>query len=126
MTLRQKTVGIYCIGSEQVQIVLREGTGGDFYTVPERGGVPRIKIGADYGNWGSVLSALIHEATEFMMVRARCRFDPADDLGRDHSAYVFVMNHPQFSDTCARVADLLANCLPDVSREWKKWNAAKK
>ena len=45
--MTQVIVGVYTMGYEDVEIVLREGTGGEFYNCPGKGQIPRIKIGAD-------------------------------------------------------------------------------
>jgi len=119
--MKQVSVGVYEIGFEQCQLVLREGQGAEFYLVPGKGKVPRIKLGADYEKWESLLSCVIHEAMELVMFRHGCRFDPSADLSRDHSAYMFVMAHTDFSDVCATVAEFLASALPDLSAAWEKW-----
>ena len=118
--MKQEIVGIYEIGLDQIQLVIREGTGGEFYFVPEKGALGRIKVGAD-NSWHQVVSALMHEAFEMQMTRSHCRFDPAPDYGRDHSSYLFVMNHPMFSDITARVAAFMADSMPDLSRACSKW-----
>ena len=118
--LRQVVVGVFCIGAEEVQVVLRSGTGGEFWFIPEEGKIARIKIGADSA-WESVVASLLHEALEMQMARHHCRFDPSPDFGRDHSSYLFVMNHPQFSDIVARVGMFTSACLPEVGRAYRKW-----
>ncbi len=122
MKLKQKILGVYEFGYEQVQIVLREGTGAEFYFMPEKGSVPRIKIGCDYKEWRCIITILQHEALEFALTRLMCRYECAEDMSKDHSAYLFVMTHQQMSDACAKVADLMSNCLPDLAEAWKKWN----
>lgn len=124
--MKQKIVGSYYMGMTQVQIVLREGTGGEFYLNPERGHIPRIKIGADQPNWGDVIAILLHEATEMLMTCSHCRYAPAPDYANDHAGYLFVMNHCMFSDVTARVGELLALSLPDLSRAWTKWKKPKR
>ncbi len=121
--MKQKIIGIY-IGREQCQLVLREGTGGEFWVTPEKGSLPRIKVGAGEvgGTWKSVVDVLLHEALELQLYRLGCRFEPSDDMGRDHATYLFVLNHCQFSDAVARTGLLLAQCLPDLAREWRRWN----
>ncbi len=118
--MRQKIVGVYDMGLDQVQLVLREGEGGEFWFKPEDGHVPRIKVGAD-GEWKLVMSALLHEAMEMQMTRSHCRFNPAPDYGRDHSSYIFVMSHPIYSDIIARVAEFVSLCAPDLARAYKKF-----
>jgi hypothetical protein len=123
--MKQRIVGHYELGHQSVQLVLREGDGGEFYTVPERGKVPRIKVGADYTNWFRVVEVLHHEAMELALVMVGCRFQPAPDNGCDHTGYVFHMTHAQFSEASARTGQFMAAALPDLSRAWTKWGKGK-
>lgn len=117
--MKQIIVGTYGFGGEFVQVVLREGTGGDFYTNPELGSVPRVKIGADHGNW--------HEVFEFAYMRAGLRFSPMPSYPPYNSAdWLFIMDHQQFHNCTARCAELLQACVPDLAIAWKKWNQPKK
>ena len=118
--MKQKIIGVYYFGNEQIELVLREGTGGEFYATPEKGHIPRIKVGADK-EWQQVVSALVHEAFEFAALRNRGRYDPCGDFSNDHSSYLFVMTHPIFSDCCARVAELLTSAVPVLAHEWNAW-----
>lgn len=119
--MKQSIVGTYRLGDEYCQLVLRAGTGGDFYALPEHGHVPRMKVGADHELWGDVLAATIHEAMEFCLCRIKCRLYPQEDHGNDSLGYTFVMSHPDFSDVCGRVAWFLAEAVPDLSEAWRKW-----
>ncbi len=119
--MKQKIIGEYPLGSEYVQIVLREGNGGEFYAMPEHGHIARIKIGADYDTWEEVVSVLIHEVREMIYYRLRCRYEPNNDYSEDHGSYLFVLNHAQFSDACRREAQFLVACLPDISKVWRAW-----
>lgn len=119
--MKQRVVGVYEFGHEQVEVVLREGTGGEFYSIPEKGKVPRIKVGADCQAWDQVVTVLFHEAMELAAHREGCRFDRSDELSRDHCGYIFLMTHPQFSNCCARVGELASSCLPDLATKWKYW-----
>ena len=124
--MRQKIIGVFPCGFEDVELVLRSGNGAEFYNCPGRGEIARIKIGADVKEWRDVVSALVHEATEYTMNRLRCRFDRSYDMGNDASSYLFVLDHPTFSDCCARVATFLVEALPQLSREWDRWRKRKK
>lgn len=120
--MRQKIIGVFSCGFEDIELVLREGNGGEFFNAPGHGEIPSIKIGADVQEWKEVVSCLLHESMEFTMNRLKCRWDCSYDLGKDHSSYLFVLDHPTFSDCCARVADFLALSLPPLAREWPKFN----
>ena len=123
--MKQKIVGTYYIGFNQMQVVLREGTGGEFWHCPEDGAVPRMKIGADQERWEDMLSCLLHESTEFLYDQLRVRFGRSNDLSKDHSEYMFMFNHNELSHSCACLGEFLAACLPDVATAWKKWNRKK-
>jgi hypothetical protein len=119
--VKQKKVGTYHLGFEQVDLFLIEGYGGEFYCTPEPGSLPRIKIGADLGDFEDVLAVLFHEAFEMLLFRKGCRFNPDDVRTRDHSLYRFFMDHNQFSDICQKAAEFMDNAIPDVRKSWKKW-----
>lgn len=119
--MRQKIVGVFSFGFEDCQLVLREGTGGEFYNCPGKGEIPRIKIGADVKEWKDIVSVLLHEATEFSMNRLRCRYNRDYDMGFDHAGYMFILDHPTFSDCCARVGEFISLSLPTLAREWEKF-----
>jgi hypothetical protein len=124
--MRQKIVGTYRMGDDSVQLVLREGDGGDFYFQP--GDIPycRLKIGADVDEWWRVVAFVLHEAEEACIARICCRLSPDDEFGRDHATYVFLLRHEQFSDVCARAGMFLAACLPDLCKAWKQWHMGAK
>lgn len=123
--MKQEIVGVYPCGPEYVQLVLREGDGGEFWTMPEKGHICRIKVGADYDQWWRIVDVLMHEAMELAMMRICCRYEPAPDHSRDCGSYSFVMTHAQFSNANARAAMFVAAALPDLAKAWKKWRRRK-
>jgi hypothetical protein len=123
--LKQKIVGIFEFGYEQVQLVLREGTGGEFYMIPEAGSLPRIKVGAHdtAGEWGSCLATLLHEVFEFAMLRADARFSPDHRVEpKSHADYLFVMDHEKFQVCCAKSAEFLVKAVPALSAAFNAWH----
>lgn len=121
--MKQVIVGKYYIGPESVEIVLREGVGGEFYCTPEPGHIARIKIGGDCDWWREVVAILFHEAMELVYDRIGCRYYPASNMSRDSEAHLMVVHHREFSDACSRVADLISACIADLEKEWKKFNS---
>lgn len=120
--MKQKIIGIFPLGHCDVELVIREGTGGEFYCAPEPGKIPRIKVGVDDRKWSFVVGVLLHETMELVMAQLKYRYDQADDYGRDHSSYLFIMTHPQYSDVCARVGLFVSECLPKLTKAYKEWN----
>lgn len=119
--MKQKIIGVYPIGMSQVQLVLRGGTGGEYYVFPEKGSLARIKVGADQEQWRDVVGVLLHEAFEYTAMHLALRYAPAPDLSKDNGNYLFVMTHTQFSDVCARSGEFISCCLPDLGKAWDKW-----
>lgn len=123
--MKQVIVGTYDIGSERVELFLRQGDGGEFNAMPDRSGIAQIKIGADFPTWHDVVATLLHEALEFQMMQRGNRYSPAPDHAQDHSSYLFVMTHQQFSEVTARAGIFVAHCLPDLARAWNRWRKKK-
>lgn len=123
--MRQKIVGFFELGNEQVQVVLREGVGGEFWLEPGDIKCPRIKIGADQACWGDLVAVLDHEALEFTLTRMRRRYFTSMDYANDHGAYTFFLTHVEFAEVAARVAHFLVKCLPQMEKEWRKWRRKK-
>lgn len=119
--MRQKIIGTWYSGHEQIELVLREGTGGEFFCCPEKKHVPRIKIGGDYENWWEVVNCLLHEVVEFNLMRLSCRYEPLDHISKDLGAITFHMSHGQFSEAIARSAEYVVEAVPKLAIEWKKW-----
>lgn len=120
--MKQVVVGTYEMGWEMVELVLREGRGGEFYLLPGDINYARVKVGAD-NDWVSVVEVLLHEIAELASMRIQCRFAHSNEMARDHHAYLFVMNHPQFAEVQALTADYVCRCWDDFKEAHRKWGA---
>lgn len=123
--MKQIIIGEYTLALLQVQVVLREETGGEFYTSPVNGACPRIKIGAEYELWPDVVGVLTHEVMELFFAIRGGRYAPSNGLVNGSDRYLFVCDHNLFSEACGATGKFLAQCLPDVSRAWEKWPTRK-
>lgn len=119
--MNQIVIGTYELGYEKVELVLREGIGGEFYFIPGDINCPRIKIGADQDSLWKLVSILYHEVGELVLARLGCRYEPADQVGSDIHSYTFIISHVQFSNMCAMIADYVTRCLEDLTNAWSKW-----
>ncbi len=119
--MRQKRIGIYFLGRTEVEVFAREGNGGEFYFSPEKGHLPRMKIGMDYKDWGDVVEVVVHEAMEFCLDEMRTRYECSNDITQDHAAYLFVFQHKDLSEACSRVGQFVAEVLPDLSTAYRRW-----
>ena len=123
--MKQKIVGSYYAGNESVQLVLREGDGGEFYLTPERGALARIKIGADT-DWDCVFGVLFHEIFELLFERVNGRFYPSGDTSLSMGSFLFVVDHQVFGDICTRAAEFVGECVVDLKKEHSLWQKKKK
>ena len=121
-----KKIGQFDFGTRSVNLFWKEGTGGAFYMNHESDGQARIVLGVNERSWGAQVAVLLHEALELAMADHACRFNPAPDYSWDSANYLFVMNHPQFSEIVARVGLYVSNCLPALSQVYKAQNKRKK
>ncbi|MCM2276404.1 MAG: hypothetical protein NDI75_16620, partial [Candidatus Didemnitutus sp.] len=85
------------LGTEYVNLVARDGDGGELYTAAQGGHPARIKIGLD-DDWDDVAGTLLHEAMEFVMIRMELGYRPRTDWAGDNGATTFLMTHTQFSE----------------------------
>lgn len=122
--MKQKIIGSYICGYESVELILKEGYGGEVFFL-EKGSLALIKLGGDQ-DWESCFTALLHEVFELVLDRIKCRFAPCNDMSRSTSVYMFVVDHVDFSDVCAKVAEFIDACLSDLKKAHKLWNKKKK
>lgn len=121
--MKQVKIGTYAGRFSEIDIYLREGTGGEFYTYPEAGRLPRIKIGAySKSQWAEVVKVALHELMELHLLQVGARYSPNPDSSADSGNYLFVHNHTQFSEAIADTAYVLTSLLPDMTKAWKKFH----
>lgn len=119
--MKQVVVGTFQAGYENIQLVLRSGTGGEFFFLPDGEGCPRVKVGAD-GTWFQVFHWALHEIYEAVLARERARFGPSIATANNHDSYIFVMDHTKFSEVTARVADFMVAAMPALGKAFKGWH----
>jgi hypothetical protein len=120
--MRQVVVGTFYLGHEACELILRDGTGGEFYVTPSAGHIARIKVGADDGPWHQILNRMLHEVMELSLHRAGARYDCTRDQACDSAGFVFILDHHAFTECCARAAEFLGEAVPQLQRAWRSWN----
>ena len=123
--MKQEIIGTYYCGDWQIELVLREGVGGEFWFSPEKGKIPRMKIGADHREWKSMVDVFLHEVMEFVMVTMRLRYEHDRCRAQDNSAYTFIMTHEEFAEAVALAADYMVRSVDDLKKAWEKWHKPK-
>lgn len=117
--MKQKLIGHYELGVVSVSIFLREGDGAEYYTHPEPGHTPRIKVGVS-GNWEQVVARLLHEAMEYAIDNHKCRYRQTMNFQGASDGVSFHLDHSQFSMVCDDVGRFLTAALPAMAKEWNK------
>lgn len=114
-------IGSYRIGHHPVQVVLREGDGGEFYFEPELGKIARIKIGCDC-EWLELISVIFHESMEFWLTDKGKRYVPSQDHSSAHDTYMFMFSHPDLSIMAHDIGCFLAESTTSIADAYKKWH----
>lgn len=120
---QQIKVGTYDFGREYVDVyAVPSEMGGSFHSEPED--TPqycRIKIGLDHKSWWEVVDVAFHETFEGLMYRAGHIHEPLGALSAATDNRIFVFNHAQYGELCARAAFFLSKLLPDLATVWNKF-----
>lgn len=126
--MKQHLIGTYYAGMREITLYTREGTGAEFYLVPEKACVPRIKVGINGRDWEQTLSWLMHELYELLLTVRGARYTDSITPANDgHDGYLFIFSHPCFSAVCAEAAEFLSKALPDLASHYNaSVKAAKK
>ena len=118
---KRRHLGTFAIGYEAVDLYATEDTGGHcFQPNGDNGERGFIEVGIGHSYWRQVLAVLLHESAEYLLVRDRLAFEATLNLSGDTSDRLFVLNHSQFSELCARQADFLAKASPAMEAAWRK------
>lgn len=120
--MKQVIVGTYDIGYEQCELVLQEGYGGSSFFIPEKGSIPRIKVGAESPRWVGIMQVIMHESIEFALARYGCKYNPSQDISGASEQCVMVMTHAQFTKCIADSAEFISACEGDLEKAWKAWH----
>lgn len=120
--MREVFVGTYEMGYQRVRLILRDGTGADWRSLSEDGGLPWIKVGADPRKWVEIFRSLMHESLEASAFSCHCRYYQNNDVSDGNDMYLMVMDHGQFGEVSARAAEFISACQNDLSQAWKAWH----
>jgi len=116
---KRNRIGLYELGSRNVRLLTRSGTGGEFTTAGEAG-LGEICVGLDYETWREVFITLLHEVIEYAYMDMGVRFRPDQDYSNAADGYWFFCNHPQFDEVVARAGMFLSQAVPDLVHTYKK------
>lgn len=120
-----KTIGIYNLGFERVELRTRTTPGGTAALCPVDGNSGRITIGVHAPEWGAVWSLLIHEAMEYALERLGACYIPSNDFTGDSEACFFSFDHQKFNLACQMVGEFTAAALPALRKEWERAHGGK-
>lgn len=125
--MKQTYVGTFRCGHTNVDLyALPEESGGYFYGCPDEKSCARIKVGLRHGCWDQVIAVLMHETLELVFSDMRLRFEHAAALASDHAAYLFVMDHCQFTEAVASAAMFITEAVPKLAKLWQRRHRRKR
>lgn len=64
--------------------------------------------------WKDTVNVLMHEALEVALIDNNCRYVPNMNYGQSDDQFMFIMSHPQFSQSVAQAAEFVTQVLPDL------------
>ena len=119
--MKQIKIGTFPLGHENIDLYGLPGEkGGRSYLTPDDKSLARIKIGLQHRWWRDCLDTLLHETFEFLLLRMNHAFDLAGEVANEAGTRVFMFNHPEFSEICARQAMFVMPALPELAKVWSK------
>lgn len=114
------TIGRWLCGREYLQLNVRNDDGGEFWNTPTEGGIAKATIGLDCGEWPNCVSVLLHEVLEFSLNRIRARYLLTNQVAYGHDTYVFMFDHPTFTEATAMVGEYVAMAIPELEQAFKQ------
>lgn len=125
-------VGDYFLGSERVSLFANPDAEGGWFSHfsceskpihPKDTKHGKIIVGfSSCSRWRDVFEILSHEVHEYAFTRIRCRLVSDDRDNVDSAAYIFVLNHSQFTQAIQWSSWFLCPAMPDLCAVWKKWH----
>ncbi|MEJ2655584.1 MAG: hypothetical protein P8012_00100 [Desulfobacterales bacterium] len=109
-------------GHYKVDIYIRNGIGGEFYTTLEGSSLPRIVIGIDYdrSEWWQLFNVLLHEVVECLLAISGFRFDQSPSISWGTDRFTFHFDHAQFSEVISRASLGLVKIIPELKKAFVK------
>lgn len=122
--MKPKLVGQYILGWDHVEIVFRNGMGGEFYLRPSNKHIKRISIGYE-AEWGEVVAVFLHELFELTLETMGFRYLPSNNINKSHDDYAFFLTHIQFTEVVERCSECFLSAEKNLKSEWKKCKGGK-
>ena len=124
-------VGTFPLGHENTILYGNlDSSGGYFNLMPKSNGQPQVFVGFRNDKWPEIVSVLLHETMEVLMLRAGVAYHPIGCLSESCQDRVFTFSHVQFDEMCEKQAFFLAQALPQLHKYWKeqqrKWKKNKR
>jgi hypothetical protein len=123
--VKQKHLGVFELGPQNIDLYFVTGgeRGGRFYCTPDDTSKPRLKVmvGKD-STWARAVDYLLHEATEFSLMRLQKRYEVAGSWSCDDAAYLFVLTHQDLSEVMSWVSHFAAKALPPLSQAFNAYS----
>jgi hypothetical protein len=109
-------------GHYKIDIYIRDGLGGEFYSKYDGAALPRIVIGIDYEHdeWCQLFNVLLHEVIECLLAISGFRFDQSPSTSWGTDRFTFHFDHAQFSEVISKASLGLVKIIPELKKAFTK------
>ena len=123
----KKFIGNYGLGEFPMSLYATEGFSGAVFCAPLDGSKTptEIHVGLADINFAGVMDVLFHEVIEQECCHLGNRLQRTNDFSRDHSGYIFHLNHSEFANVVTRTVAFAEQCRPDLLRTWREYHKPK-
>lgn len=111
--MKQKTVGTYSDGVNPYLVILVEGD-------DACGNRALITIGGDVSE-AELFDSLLHEIQELIYIAMGLKYKPFDQQVNFGGKIMFIFDHADYCEICARVGKFMVKAWPDLLKAWKQW-----
>lgn len=116
-----KKLGTYQLGHEWVDVQIDPSTkdAAVFWVASQKKNT-QIVIGINDSEFWEVYGSLLHEAFEAVADTQRLRYKHASSFAKCSDAFLFVMDHRQYTEVCARVGAFIESVHDDLKKAYDK------
>lgn len=123
---KQRFVGNWCVGHENVRVFCNGLGGASVDESPRDQGCAAMYIGLNHRTFDEVIELLMHEACELWLIRAGLHYIRSTDFRNATDCYTMIIPHDRFTQMCGFVSYFIFHAQPKVKRAWREHERARK
>ena len=106
-------------------LIENETRNGSVLFTPDDGGITTVTVGIN-GEWSRVVSVLLHELYEAVLIDLNTRYGKDPSYTVEASDFMFLVSHNQLSEAHERVGEVISIIYPYFYKAYKKYSPYKK